>query len=139
MRIKGRGKLTEETIDNLYQETNGWAAGLVLLADRADAAMLKSSLTVRHPGQVFDYFAREAFDNLDRETRDFLLQSSFLPRMTSYTAAKFTDNEKADKILSGLSRNHLRLSMPARRWNCCSEEGRISLRVLPLFYLHSCC
>jgi DNA-binding SARP family transcriptional activator len=58
------------------------------------------------PEEVFDYFASEIFDKTDREIQDFLLKTSFLPKMTPRMAEELTGLSSAGRILSGLSRAH---------------------------------
>ncbi len=107
LRAKGRPKLNAQIIDEIQKKTEGWAAGLVLLAQ-------KSSLREGKPltqgdlvsQEVFDYFAGEVLGKLDGGIRDFLLMSSFLPRMTARTAEKMTGQGSAGRILSELNHNH---------------------------------
>lgn len=105
--VLARERLSDEAIRKLHEATGGWAAGLALMlggaahipaGPEAEGGLLTE--------KVFDYFAGEVFDKLGRETRDFLLMASFLPKMTPETTAKLTDNNQAGRILSGLRRNH---------------------------------
>jgi LuxR family maltose regulon positive regulatory protein len=91
----------------LHDKTQGWAAGLVLLTEGGGTRTSEPQSTGElDPDAVFAYFAGEIFDKLDSETRDFLLMTSFLPKVTVESAEKLTDQENAGRILSGLSRNH---------------------------------
>ncbi len=107
LRLHGEKGLAEDTIRQLHERTEGWAAGLVLLAERAkvgkDEMRFRSDLP---PEEVFDYFAGEVLDKLDSETQDFLHMTAFLPKMTAEAAERLTDQENAGRILSDLSRNH---------------------------------
>lgn len=106
--LRGRvlKQLPDDAVKKLYDTTDGWAAGLVLMMSRAENAPTGPAAGVFFTEKVFDYFAGEVLDKLDSETRDFLLMASFLPRMTPETTSKLTDNEQAGRILSGLRRNH---------------------------------
>jgi DNA-binding SARP family transcriptional activator len=107
---KKKMKLTDRAIAELHKRTEGWAAGLVLLSEQArqgDAGP-ESAGRIAELSQeaVFDYFAGEIFGNLDSETTDFLLMSSFLPKMTVHMAEKMTDQDNAGYILNILNRNN---------------------------------
>jgi len=107
VRQKAKQKLTDVNIEELHQNTKGWAAGLVLMIDQVESAIpATSTADGTLPQDVFDYFAGEVLGKLDSETRDFLLLASFLPIMTAATAERLTDNEHAEKILFEISRNH---------------------------------
>ena len=72
--VKLRGhELPESALQQLYDKTRGWAAGLVLLLGHSDneasLAELPGDMT---PQVVFDYLAGEIFEYLDAETRDLL-------------------------------------------------------------------
>ena len=82
----------------------GWAAGVVLLA-RAPAGM--SAPRDVPPGAVFDYFATEVFAGAPARTRDFLLRSAFVPRMTPELARAVTGEPGAGDLLEMLHRTHL--------------------------------
>ncbi|NTW59576.1 MAG: hypothetical protein HGA43_10445 [Nitrospirae bacterium] len=106
--IKSRGKkrAPDDVLKTLYQKTEGWAAGLVLMSESiAGDGRLPASVDIL-TGSIFDYFASELFGRVEPQTRDFLMKTSFLPRMTSRTAMDLTGNEHADKILSGLGHNN---------------------------------
>lgn len=105
--VRARERLPDETVRKLHDATGGWAAGLVLMMNRAEIRPESVHAASEFPPeQVFGYFAEEVLDKLDSATRDFLLVASFLPIMTSHTAGKLTDNDDAGKILSRLCRNH---------------------------------
>ena len=52
------------------------------------------------------YFGSELFYRLDEPTRDFLMKTSFLPRMTVGMAQDLTGHQSANRILSNLHRNN---------------------------------
>lgn len=108
--LKGKWKPTDHSVKELHARTEGWAAGLVLLLEQARQGDAGPELTGRlaelSREAVFDYFAGEIFNSLDSETTDFLLMSSFLPKMTVHMAEKMTDQDNAGHILSILNRNN---------------------------------
>ena len=82
----------------------GWAVGVVLLA-RVPAGT--SAPPDGPPEAVLDYFATEVFASLPERTRDFLLRSAFLPRMTPELACAVTGEPGAADLLEVLHRTHL--------------------------------
>jgi ATP/maltotriose-dependent transcriptional regulator MalT len=82
----------------------GWAVGVVLLA-RVPAGT--SAPPDGPPEAVLDYFATEVFASLPERTRDFLLRSAFLPRMTPELARSVTGERGAADLLETLHRTHL--------------------------------
>ena len=93
-----------KAIRQLYAKTDGWAAGLTLMLESGKIEEIKpKSLDKFTPNAIFDYFSNEIIENIDRETYDFLLQSSFLPSMTSQMAERLTGIKRANQILSSLN------------------------------------
>jgi DNA-binding SARP family transcriptional activator len=106
-RLRWKGKPPGEAVRYLQRRTDGWAAGLVLLLARAETAGGETlRLSTHPPEEMFDYFACEAFEKASDEVREFLLASSFLPRMTVRMAERLTGQERAGEILSWLNRNN---------------------------------
>jgi ATP/maltotriose-dependent transcriptional regulator MalT/DNA-binding SARP family transcriptional activator len=108
MRTSARGAPPGDIVRQAHERTDGWAAGLVLCMH----AITREGASFQAPGQsphdlpfeeVFKYFASEIFEKTDRETQEFLLKTAFLPRMTVGMAARLTGDNRADRILSGLS------------------------------------
>ncbi len=104
--LRGKKKLDDDVFKTLYRVTEGWAAGLMLLAESPITRDDLPELWEVPRDRVFDYFAAELFGRTDDETRDFLMKTSFLPRMTLRTATDLTGYGHADNILSRLSRNN---------------------------------
>jgi LuxR family maltose regulon positive regulatory protein len=99
-------KISQAVLNEIYENAQGWAAGLVLMTSG-----LKNSSDIAQPlgdlsrENIFAYFAGEILNNLNGEIRDFLLVSSFLPDMTVHNAELITGNQRASQILSRLNRN----------------------------------
>jgi LuxR family transcriptional regulator, maltose regulon positive regulatory protein len=105
--LRGRKELKDEALTKLYDKIKGWAAGLVLTLEAAKIRPIDyQMLDTLTPKEVFDYFAGEIFEKTDKETQDFLLRTSFLPRMPEQLVEKLTGFSKAGQILSHLSQNH---------------------------------
>jgi len=90
-----------------YDKTEGWAAGIVLLIESIKREGIDyHRLDELAEREIFDYFAGELFESSDKEVRNFLLKSSFLPKMTVHSAEKLTGLKTSGRILSNLSRNN---------------------------------
>jgi ATP/maltotriose-dependent transcriptional regulator MalT len=96
--------MPEKLIPQAYERTEGWAAGLVLLAlSIARQTALPRSAGELHHEKIFDYFASEIFEKIGRETQLFLLKTAFLPQMTAAMAQELSEKAQASRILSELS------------------------------------
>jgi LuxR family maltose regulon positive regulatory protein len=105
--LRWKGKGGRETIRNLQSISNGWAAGFVLLLERAGPGTGAPLKLPRHkPQEILDYFAGEILENLDEEMQSFLLKSAHLPRMTAKMAAQLTGLRRAGQILSYMNRHN---------------------------------
>ena len=103
---KGIAKLQEvdrpepKLYEWLHEKADGWAAGLVLLARAVKSQGIDpEALKNLAPEKVFDYFANELFDRLDRPLQDFLLKTALVPKITPGLAEALTGNKAAGKIL----------------------------------------
>ncbi len=97
-----------EELKQLNDGLNGWAAGLRLVLESGEFRQIAPG-EFRHAAQetLFEYFSGEVFDQLDEETRAFLLETSVLPSMTLRIAEALTGSADAAGILSALHRrNH---------------------------------
>ena len=101
VRLRGHESISPQALEQLHGKADGWAAGIVLLLEQAKNGGVESFLTGgRAPKEIFQYFAAEIFNRTGASTRDFLLKSSFFPRMSSKMAETLTENHKAGRILS---------------------------------------
>src|SRR3990172_2069093 len=104
-RLQRKEKPAPELVKYLFERTDGWAAGLVLLLERTDRGRVEIRAIGRQvPAEIIDYFGTEIFRRLDEERRTFLLRTAFLPRMTASMAEKLTGAEHAGPILSEMNR-----------------------------------
>ncbi|HEY4371943.1 MAG TPA: BTAD domain-containing putative transcriptional regulator [Burkholderiales bacterium] len=98
----------EQSLDALYAQADGWAAGTILMADRMKRT--GSLGTVSHPGEmdsVFAYFAGEVFQNLPQMARSVLMRTSFLPHMSAQVAARICGEPHAGGVLEEMFKRHL--------------------------------
>jgi LuxR family transcriptional regulator, maltose regulon positive regulatory protein len=93
---------------SLHEITDGWAAGLVLFAGRCKS--VEANVHLQHesptPEEIFEYFAGEVCSRMDTEMFDFLLRTSFLPKMTPRSAGAIANNCQAGRILAELHRSN---------------------------------
>ena len=116
-----RGQLVSpESAAKLYERTQGWAAGLVLLLEHSKF----SGRIAEWPGDatpqvIFDYLAGEIFERFEPRTREFLLRVACLPRMTAAAAAELAREPRAERLLINLAQNDYFVREVA------SESGRV--------------
>ena len=107
VKLRSRQRVSKETIAALHQAADGWTAGLVLMLERAkiEDIDLQKAGTAK-PAEIFDYFACEIFNKMDKEVQEFLLKTSILPVMTIKMAEEISGFSSASRLLSTLSRNN---------------------------------
>jgi LuxR family transcriptional regulator, maltose regulon positive regulatory protein len=99
----GYQRVTDEVIHRIADRTHGWAAGAVLLLAQAQHEPQTEQSTEAAPQVLFDYFAGEVFQHLDPTTQDILLQSTFLPKMSSASLLALTGQVRAPRVLAELA------------------------------------
>jgi LuxR family transcriptional regulator, maltose regulon positive regulatory protein len=105
VKLQRKGRPPPELVKDLFERTDGWAGGLVLLLGRTDRGSVASREIGREvPADIIDYFGSEVFRRLDEERRSFLLRTAFLPRMTASMAERLTGDGRAGSILSEMNR-----------------------------------
>lgn len=98
-------------IERLQTLTEGWAAGLVLLASRP---LEEFDLGERRPAsrqRLFDYFSRMVIGKMPAETRAVAEACAFLPEFDGALAAAVSGDPRAAAILEALHRNGLFIEM----------------------------
>ena len=104
IRFLGHKGVPPPVLEQLYEITDGWAAGIVLLMEGMKVRSLESVLSEMHVSrEIYRYFAKEIFEKEEPGMRDFLLKTSFLPQMSSRMAEALTANPQAQRILSDLT------------------------------------
>jgi len=106
-RTKGRENISDEVFLQVHKKTGGWVAGLVLIMKSAGMKQLDyQALEALIPEEIFHYFAVEIFEKTDKEIREFLLKTAFLPRVNAQMAERLTSISISGKILSDLNQNN---------------------------------
>lgn len=107
LELQGSQKISDKALDLAYKKTEGWAAGLLLMKERITTDDLVPNVIDQIASQgIFDYFASELIDKTDNRTRDFLLKTAFLPKMTALSAERLTGIRDSGQILERLSRGN---------------------------------
>ena len=92
----------------LHEQSGGWAAGLVLLAEHIRrGSAVGSAMDPDSLQQVFAYFAGQLFEQAPEADRRMLMQLSYLPAMSDRLALELTGDEGAAALLDRLYRRHL--------------------------------
>lgn len=100
--------MADRLLDDLHERCGGWAAGLILLAERLRrGAGIESLFAPESLHDVFGYFAGQLFDRSDAENRRLLLQLSYLPSIPASMAEALTGSALAPRLLEQLYRRHL--------------------------------
>ena len=89
----------------IHRRVNGWAAGIVLLANAQPAE--GHAIDDHGTEQVFDYFAAEVFEDLDAATQRVLLTTSLLPSFSGAMAVAISGLPAAEREIERCYRRHL--------------------------------
>ena len=116
-------KLSADATIELYERTQGWAAGLILMLEQSPGYdPIPAPPDLANPQLVFDYLAGEILDKTDAHTRELLLATAYLPQMTAGMAENLTGNAQAGAILTELHRNNyfvaLKQAQPQPVYQC---------------------
>jgi LuxR family maltose regulon positive regulatory protein len=110
-RKRGR-KLSAEALEKLYNKTQGWAAGLILMLEQAGGGeSLHEPQDLSTPQLVFDYLAGEILQKSDSRTQELLLNTPYLSQMTAAMAEELTGHRDAGEILAHLYQNNYFVSL----------------------------
>jgi LuxR family maltose regulon positive regulatory protein len=103
-------ELSDQSVELLVERTEGWAAGLRLAArwlhgcDDPDDGVRAFAGSAR---QVADYLTDEVLSVLDPETRDFLVRTSVLDRLTPELCDAVLGREDSAAVLAALVRSNM--------------------------------
>jgi LuxR family maltose regulon positive regulatory protein len=105
--------LSSNDLAVLQARTEGWAAGLCLLASslgRIPSTSERANFIdhlARTDRYVFDFLAEEVLNRQDRDMRGFLLETSILPELTPAACGAVTGRSDATSVLEALDRRGL--------------------------------
>ena len=103
-------KLDEADVGRLVQRTEGWPAGLYLAALSLSGRDDPSSFIEAFAGDdrhIVDYLGGEVLDGLDPRTRDFLLRTSILERVSGPLCDHLLESSDAAELLLAIERANL--------------------------------
>jgi ATP/maltotriose-dependent transcriptional regulator MalT len=98
--LLGHGRRLGRT---LHRRSAGWMAGLVLLLGGGSSATRRLEVGSRE--DAFASLAAEIVDRLPAASRDTLLRTAFLPRLTTGMAEDLSGNPRAGRLLEELYRS----------------------------------
>jgi len=105
---RGHSNLDDESLSVLCEQADGWAAGLVLMAERLrQTGGVHKATRNTNMDAVFDYFAGQILDALPSPTQTMLIRMSYLPRLTAETAQAITGDPEAVSLLAYLAKRNL--------------------------------
>lgn len=105
--LRDKEKFSEQQSQQLHELTRGWVTGLVLLLEQKKIAdVAEISIDLSEHTVIFNYFAKEIFENSDDKVKDLLVRTAFLRQITVEAAQELTDNHQAGAILAGLTREN---------------------------------
>ena len=100
--------LDADALRLLHEQTDGWAAGVILMLERlketGQIGRLETSETME---TVFNYFAGQVFDQAPRATQELLLRTAYLTSLTVSMAETISGDPEAGRILDDLYHRHL--------------------------------
>ncbi len=109
--IHGLKGISTKTLEKIREKLEGWMAGLVLMAEGMRSSLVEVERTLdSSPMEISRFFAGEIWENIDEGTRNFLLTTSFLPRMTGRTAQEISGFKRAGETLTHLMNHNLFMS-----------------------------
>ena len=106
--VEAKGPVSRhEEIEQLHQQSGGWAAGLTLLLEgyRKNAKPLLKMPIGRDA--IFNYFAAQIFECVSDNVQRFLITTSLLPTVQISVAQALTGEPASAKILEDLYQRHL--------------------------------
>lgn len=103
-----RGVSAVDTVHAVFDQCEGWAAGLTLLLERVrNVASTGAVSTLDSLETIFGYFAGLIFEGLGDQARRDLVLCSYLPSVTRTQAEMLTGNREVSQLLEQLYRRHL--------------------------------
>lgn len=93
-------------VKRLQRETQGWAAGLILMSEGGPRAEGRKPPR-RTRESLFAYFAKQVVEGLPASWQRFLLLTSVLPKVTAEAGNSLAGTRDGARILGSLHRQHL--------------------------------
>jgi ATP/maltotriose-dependent transcriptional regulator MalT/DNA-binding SARP family transcriptional activator len=100
-------ELALDDAQRLADLTEGWAAALVLMADKVKTSTALNLEKLRSSDTLFQYISLEQFDPLPSDVQEFLLGSAVLRTMEEETLHALLDISDSEEKLAFLERQNL--------------------------------
>ncbi len=113
---QSKAAISKTLAHRVHEETQGWAAAVVLMIGRKEAALTKIE-SVGY-SSVLSYFAVEVFERLDADTQRLLLGTAFLPSISPESGYELAGVENSSRILADLNRNHCFVYLYGDEYQC---------------------
>ncbi|MBU2514583.1 hypothetical protein KJ966_24935 [bacterium] len=106
LRTRINDKIPGKLVEKLNNRSDGWMAGLILLAESARQSGFEPNLSLETCSELtFDYLSNEVFRHFDCDKKDFLIKSALLTKMPVELVSKLTLHDSA-RILPDLKKNN---------------------------------
>ncbi len=103
-----RHRLPAPAVQALYERSDGWAAGLVLMLERADSEAPEADrIGLASREAVFDYFASIFFDRAPPPSQRIMMLCALVPTLTAAAAVEISADDNAAALLDDLFRRQL--------------------------------
>jgi LuxR family maltose regulon positive regulatory protein len=98
-----QAQLDDDVIDTIYRETDGWAAGVILLLEHVNHYGVQGWGGGRQSREaMFHYFAAELFENASEDMRSFLGWTAIVPQFDIHMARSLTGMDNVDSLVREL-------------------------------------
>ncbi|KJU84412.1 transcriptional regulator [Candidatus Magnetobacterium bavaricum] len=99
--------MKDAVIERLYNKTGGWVTGLILTAQQMNGKNNTATYNKSATNQTtFEYFSSEIFEPLDKDVREFLLNTAYFPEFNAEMATRISTTEITEKILASRNRQY---------------------------------
>lgn len=103
-----RNPLDDRTLKMLFERSDGWAAGLILMLERMRRqGWSEDGFEAESQQAVFNYFAAQIFDTASEDTRDTLIRTSVFPAFSLQFAQRISARPGIERLLDELCRRQL--------------------------------
>lgn len=105
---RARHAFSDSSLKSLYERSDGWAAGLVLMLERADAdALEEGRIGLASQETVFEYFASIFFDRAPPVAQRTMMLCALVPTLTGSAAQEISEDSNAAALMNDLFRRQL--------------------------------
>ncbi len=105
-------KISDVELERIEKHSEGWITAIQLILQKISASgedKAKETLNgyIASGEEVFNYFAREVFENQPKEIQEFLMKTSILEYLNPEVCEAILETKNASGILKYLSEEHL--------------------------------